>query len=300
VSYLFTWPLFFALVAARSRHPIAMWAAAAVTLLILAGLSFSVAAIMLGVSGMGAISLAVVVSLVTWLIAPLVEQAVGPGWRGVTTVAAAGVAAALLAAVRAKPSSDHPTPTALAYVENPQAKQAWLGTLGPANEWTRLTLGAMDPGPPWSGGMRGAGGGLAGKSVGAVGLPAPSATLLRDTLIEGARRVVFRVNAPKGTTGLTVRAIGAPVVRTAIDGKVADTTRFRRHPRTWAMLYWGVPDSGAVFSLSIPVGAHIDVEMAARSPGLPAIPGVQIPPRPNDVVPIQVGDVKVGYTKVSY
>jgi len=66
------------------------------------------------------------------------------------------------------------------------------------------------------------------------------------------------------------------------------------------MLYWAVPDSGAVFSLSIPVGAHIDVEMAARSPGLPAIPGVQIPPRPNDVVPIQVGDVKVGYAKVSF
>jgi hypothetical protein len=66
------------------------------------------------------------------------------------------------------------------------------------------------------------------------------------------------------------------------------------------MLYWAVPDSGAVFSLSIPVGAHIDVEMAARSPGLPAIPGIQIPTRPNDVVPSQLGDVKVGYAKVSY
>jgi len=40
--------------------------------------------------------------------------------------------------------------------------------------------------------------------------------------------------------------------------------------------------------------------MAARSPGLPTIPGIQIPTRPNDVVPSQVGDVKVGYTKVSY
>jgi hypothetical protein len=112
--------------------------------------------------------------------------------------------------------------------------------------------------------------------------------------------VVFRVNVPKGTTGLTLRALGAPVVRTAIDGRVADTTRFRRHPRTWAMLYWAVPDSGAVFSLSIPVGGHIDVEMAARAPGLPVIPGVQIPPRPREVVPAQVGDVKVGYAKVTF
>jgi hypothetical protein len=66
------------------------------------------------------------------------------------------------------------------------------------------------------------------------------------------------------------------------------------------MLYWAVPDSGAIFSLSIPVGSHIDVEMASRSPGLPAIPGVQIPARPNDVVPAQVGDVKVGYAKVTF
>lgn len=300
VSYLFIWPLFFALIAARSRHPIAMWAAAAVTILILAGLAFSVSAIMLGVSGTGAIALAVVVSLVTWLLAPLVEQALGPAWRGVAIVAVAGVVVALLVAVRAKPSPEHPIPTALAYVENSQAGQAWFGTLGPTNEWTRLALGAVDRGPSWSGALLGAGGSLIGKSVRPVGLEAPTAALLRDTLIEGARRVVFRVNVPKGTTGLTLRALGAPVVRTAIDGKVADTTRFRRHPRTWAMVYWAVPDSGAVFSLAIPVGAHIDVEMSARSPGLPPIPGVQVPPRPNDVVPVQVGDVKVGYAKVTF
>ncbi|HEY6830659.1 MAG TPA: M28 family peptidase [Gemmatimonadaceae bacterium] len=300
VSYLFTWPLLFALIAARSRHPIAMWAAAAVTILILAGLAFSVAAIMLGVSGTGAISLAVVVSLVTWLLVPLVEQALGTGWRGLATVVAASAIFAVLAAVRGKPSPEHPVPTALAYVENPQASQAWLGTLGPTNDWTRAALGAVDQGPAWTGAVIGAGGQLIGKSVRPVGLEAPTAALLRDTLLEGARRVVFRVNVPTGTTGLTLRALGAPVVRTAIDGKVADTTRFRRHPKTWAMLYWAVPDSGAVFSLAIPVGAHIDVEMAARSPGLPAIPGVQIPPRPNDVVPAQVGDVKVSYAKVTF
>ena len=300
VSYLFTWPLLFGLVAARSRHAVAMWVAAAVTILVLGGLVVGVAVVMLGVSGIGAIALAIVVSLITWLLAPLVEQMLGPGWRGAATVAGIAVAVALVAAVRAKPSPEHPIPTALAYVENPQATQAWLGSLGPANQWTRLALGGAEQGPPWSGAMIGVGGRLLGRSVAPVGLQAPAATLLRDTLIEGARRVVFRVNVPKGTTGLTLRALGAPVVRTAIDGKVADTTRFRRHPRTWAMLYWAVPDSGAVFSLSIPVGAHIDVEMASRIPGLPTIPGVQIPPRPNDVVPAQVGDVRVGYAKVTF
>ncbi len=53
VSYLFTWPLLFALVAARSGREVAWWLAVAVTLLLLAGLAYTIAAIMLGVAGPG-------------------------------------------------------------------------------------------------------------------------------------------------------------------------------------------------------------------------------------------------------
>jgi hypothetical protein len=63
------------------------------------------------------------------------------------------------------------------------------------------------------------------------------------------------------------------------------------------MEYWAVPDSGAIVALSIPTGQHIDVDLAAWRPGLPAIPGITIPPRPPEVVPSQAGDVSISYRR---
>jgi hypothetical protein len=301
VSYLFTWPLLFALAAARSRHVVAEWIAAAVTLLMLAGLAYAVAAVMLGVSGMGAMALAVVVSLVTWLLLPLVERAIGGApWTGALACAAAAGVLAIIGLATLRPSADHPISTSLVYAENPAAGQAWLGSFGARDDWTRSALGTTSSAPAWTAMARGFGGPMVGRSVPPAGLPAPTATLLRDTLVDGARRVVFRVNVPAGTTSLMMHASGAPVVRTAIDARVVDTTRFRRRSREWVMQYWAVPDTGAFISLAIPVGGHIDVDLAAIRPGLPALPSVPIPERPSYVVPAQSGDVSVAYSRVSF
>ena len=301
VSYLFTWPLLFALAAARSRHLIAEWIAAAVTLIMLAGLGYAVAAVMLGVSGVGAMALAVLTSLVTWLVLPLLERALAPmRWRGVAACAAAAGALAIVGLATIRASSDHPVPTSLVYAENPANGEAWLGSFNVRDAWTRAALGTFGQAPPWTAMARGFGGPMLGRAVPRAELAAPTATMLRDTLIDGARRVVFRVNVPVGTTSLMMHATGAPVLRTAIDARVVDTTRFRRHSRDWVMQYFAVPDSGAVISLAIPVGAHIGVDLAAIRPGLPALPGVRIPARSPSVVPVQSGDVSVAYARVSF
>jgi hypothetical protein len=92
-----------------------------------------------------------------------------------------------------------------------------------------------------------------------------------------------------------MRAYGAKVLASAIDGRAVDTTRYRSRTRHWVMEYWAIPDSGAMIELTIPVGPHIVLELAARRPGLPAIPGLAIPPRPSYVVPSQSGDVSIVY-----
>lgn len=301
VSYLFTWPLLFALAAARSRHVVAEWIAAAVTLMMLAGLGYAVAAVMLGVSGMGAIALAVVASLVTWLLLPLLQRAMmTTPWSGVVACAAAAAILIVIGVVTVRPSAEHPTPTSLVYVENSGTGEAWLGSFGARDAWTRSALGTIGTAPGWTAMVHGFGGPMMGRQVQRAAIGAPTAALLRDTLIDGARRVVFRVNVPAGTTSLMMHASGAPVVRTAIDGRVVDTTRFRRRSSEWVMQYWAVSDSGAVISLAIPVGGHIAVDLAASRPGLPAMQGVQIPPRPQSVVPAQSGDVSVSYARVSF
>jgi len=92
-----------------------------------------------------------------------------------------------------------------------------------------------------------------------------------------------------------MRARGAKVLASWIDGRVVDTTRYRYHVRDWVMEYWAVPDTGATVAFSIPAGGHIDFDLAARRPGIPIVAGVTIPPRPRYVVPSQTGDVSIVY-----
>jgi hypothetical protein len=133
-----------------------------------------------------------------------------------------------------------------------------------------------------------------------VPLDAPRATLVRDTLMNGVRRVVLRVTAPIGTTALSMRASGAPVSTASIDGRVVDTTRYRNRSRDWVMQYWAVPDSGVVVALSIPAGARIDVHLTSRRPGIGPVPGLSIPVRPAYVVPIQFGDASYVYRRMTF
>jgi len=119
--------------------------------------------------------------------------------------------------------------------------------------------------------------------------------LIGDTLQGGIRRVVLRVAAPAGTTALVMRARGAKVLTSSINGRVVDTTRYRHRERDWEMEFWAIPESGATIALSIPAGGHIDFDLAARRLGIPPVPGVTIPPRPPYVVPSQTGDVSIVY-----
>ena len=301
ISYLFTWPLLFAAAAAlltRGRE-VAHWATAVVALLMLVGFFYSVSVVMLGVAGTGAIALGVAASLTALLLSPLLELIAGNArWSGALWLAGAGVALLIIAALTVRPSSDHPLRSALVYAENADSSDAWLGTLGGSTDlWTRDVIGADNPQrvPVWTTRLLGSGNYFHGRNVERVSLGAPSATMVHDTVSGGVRRIRLRVKAPTGTTGLAMGARGAKVIASSIDGRVVDTTRYRRRTRDWVMQYWAIPDSGALVELSVPAGAQIDFDLAARRPGIPPIPGVRIPPRPPYVVPSQTGDVNIVY-----
>jgi hypothetical protein len=303
-SYLFTWPTLFAAFAMLTSdrvRPVALWIMATITLLLIAGFTYGVSIVMLGVSGSGAIALGVLVSLVTLLMMPLLNTVVanlrlsGAPWA----LAAAGVFA-LIGVFVTRRSAEHPARTALAYTQNADSDDAWLGSVARFRDnWTLSALGAMTPTPDWAG--RGVGGGrFVGRKVTRVPLAGPSVTLVRDTLVNGARRIVLRVLAPSGASAVLMRASGAPVSSASLDGRVVDTTRYRYPSRDWTMGYSAVPDTGAIVALSIPSGAKIDFEVTSRTPGLPAIPGVVIPARPSGVVPVQTGDASYVYRRVTF
>ena len=300
VGYLFTWPLIFAAGAellTRGREP-ARWIAVFVALFMLAGFIYGVSVVMLGLTGTGGIALAVVASLIALLVLPQLEIVAGTTrWAMPISLAVAGLAILVIGWLTVHPTADHPLRSALVYAEDASSGDAWFGTLGRVpNDWTRQVLGhGATTGSAWITSLSGNGGRFTGRRIQRVQLPAPSATLVSDSAVGSLRKLRLRLTAPVGTTALRMRASGAEVVASSIDGRAVDTTRYRSRTHDWVMEYWAVPDTGATIELTIPAGKHIGFELAARQSGLPSLSGMSIPPRPSYVVPSQTGDISVVY-----
>ena len=311
-GYLFTWPLLFAAAAAllvRGRV-VAEWVAAAVTLFMLAGFTYGVTVVLLGIFTPGAIVLCVMTSLVALLLLPTLALIIDRArWWSSAALALAAGACFVIASIAVHPSAAHPLRTALVYAEDADSSDAWLGAPGsPANAWTRSVVGndSTVRSAAWTARLFGVAIPFTGRKVQRIALVAPDAALIGDTTTNGVRRVVLRVSAPGGTTGLLMRASGAHVLTAWIDGRLVDTTRYRSSGRPrdrgndWIMQYWSVPDTGAIIALAIPAQSHLSFGLAARRDGLPSIAGVTIPPRPPDVVPSQTGDVNIVYRERSF
>ena len=298
VSYLFAWPVLFALVAARSRRPVAEWISALFALTLLAGLASTTAVVMLGVRGTGAVALVVLVSLLTWLVGPLLAPIFG-GWRSALGIPLAGAAALLIVArIRVHETAAHPARSSLVYAESADGGDAFFGSPNANEGWTNGVLRPMVRGPAWTTALGATGAPLYGHGTQHLGLDAPSAAIVSDSATAAGREVTFRIAAPRGVTAVVLHASGARVLRTAVDGRVVDTTRFRRRLPEWGMEYWNVPAEGALIALLMPVGSHGALTIAARRPGLPA--ALAVPARPDLVVPSQDGDVSVVYRRIAF
>ncbi len=298
LSYLFVWPLLFALVAARSRHIVAEWIATAFALLLLAGFATAAAVIMLGVSGAGALAMAVLLALLTWIVGPTLICAL-PTWRSALVIPlGVAVASAIVAKVVAVPSGEHPLRSSLIYAENVDEAGGFFGATAIRDPWTRSGLGDASPGLPWTYDVGLARAVIYGRDVMPAGLPKPTAAIVRDTTTAAGRELTVHLEAPRGTTATVVRVRGAPVSRSSIDGVPVDTTRFRRRQRDWVTEYWNVLPEGATITLTMPAGAHGTLEIAARRPGLPEF--LHVPPRPAWVVASQSGDVSIVYHAIRF
>jgi hypothetical protein len=304
VSYLFVWPALLvavALILARFELQV-MWVAALVTLFLLSGLLYGATVVMLGVVGVGGVALGALVALIALLLLPLEIKAF-PALRWGEPLELVGLAAlfAVIAMFRVHYSPDHPVRTQLIYAESADSTDAWLGTpYRVSDRWTRDVVNASRSIPAWVRQLPGDVRLASGRQVARVPLDAPEAIYIRDTLLNGSRRVVMRIKAPKGVMAVTMRASGAPVRTASIDERVVDTTRYRYRTNAWTMEYWAVPDTGAIVALSIPPGAKIAFEIASRRPGLPAIPGVTIPAMPSYVVPSGDGFLSIAYRKYTF
>ncbi len=287
-----------------------LWLATALALAILVPVTYTTGGYTLPLSGPGGTATAVLVTMTAWLLLPHLEAIAGEQrWRATGVVGAVALATIVAGVATVRRSERYAATVNLTYVTSAERDSAWLvapATLTRPGDWAAEALGerrqiaraaTADSAMRWIFDARGVPQAAALRSVPRVTTGAPEATVVADSVSGERRRLTVRFRAPAGA--LTLLVNGAEDARAiSVDGRMLDTTRYRRVPRALALPFTSPPDSGFVAVLDVPRDAVVELHLTAGAPGLPAIPGVTIPPRPADVVPVQNGDVTVWYRKV--
>ena len=321
-SFFLVWPLLAASVAAllEPREDWAastsLWLATFIAMALLVPIIYSVGLILLGLTGIGGVVMGVLTPLLALLIAPQFEAIVSRRrWRATLGVLAATVLFFVVGAMTVRNSVTHPVPSMLDYAADAEAHDAWLVTpaaLDKPGSWSAGALGAsrqlMTPrqhlaasGPPsWLTNVFGEEILVAVRPAPRVPLTGPVATVIADSTTDAGRRLTLRIVSAPGTLNVEMRSIDGTVLAAAVDGRAIDTTRYRRRTRQWTLSYAAPPDSGFTLALTMPRGARIALELSAQSAGIAPLTGLRIPPRPDDVVPVQSGDQTDIYRRVTF
>ena len=321
-SFFLVWPLIAASVAAllesraNSIAGASLWLATLIATALLVPIIYSIGLILLGLTGGGGVIMGVLTPLLALLIAPQFEAIFGKHrWRATLGVLAATVVFFAIGAMTVRNSVTHPVPSILAYAADADANDAWLVTpasLEKRSSWSAAALGAsqqaMTPGqhltaggpPSWLTNVFGQELPVAVRSVPRGSLTGPMATVIADSTTEAGRRLTMRIVSAPGTLNVEMRAVGSTVLAAAVDGRAIDTTSYRRKTPQWTLSYAAPSDSGFTLALTMPRGAKITLELSAQSAGIPPLTDLSIPPRPDDVVPVQSGDQTDIYRRVTF
>jgi hypothetical protein len=209
----------------------------------------------------------------------------------------------------------HPVPSILAYAADAETNDAWLVTpagLEDPGSWSSATLGAsqqlMTPGhhaaaggpPSWLTDVFGRELRVAVRPAARISLTGPVATVIADTTTDAGRRLTLRIVTAPGTLNVDMRSVGGTVLAAEVDGRVIDTTRYRRSTPQWTLSYAAPPDSGFTLALTMPRGARMTLELSAQTAGIPPLSDPKIAPRPDDVVPVQSGDQTDIHRRVTF
>ena len=330
VSFLLVWPLAFTSIAsivrargaASGAASIALWATTLVSAAIVVPIAFDIGVVLLGVVGAGGVAVALLVALVSWLLAPHYDTlAASAQWVPWLTAAALALALFVIGAATVRFDEEHPAPSLLVYALDADSPNAWLSTPAPlarAESWGALALGsaarlvrrtgdqhagsasAVQAPPEWLARVLGREIPTLAARVPRVPRGAPELTVLADSSIGSTRHLTFRIKTAPGTLSVGIRSVGAPVVSASVNGRMIDTSRFRTRVVPWALSYTAPPDSsGLTIALVMPSTGNAAFEVAAWSAGLPELTGIHIPPRPGYVVPVQTGNGTVVFRRIA-
>ncbi len=314
VSFAFAWPLIGGAVAALAvpmpragsggrltSSPTAdalAWVSTIIGSVFIIPLIYGISTVMLGTEGPGGVATGAFVALLAWLLAPQLKAIGGRRWSASVAALLAAVVLLFIGFVTVRSSPAHPTPSIVAYALDADSANAWLGTRGlDAPDGTAGPTTTESP-PAWLARRFGRGRSVAYRPVPRAPVLAPTATVIGDSTAGSERHVVLRVVASPGTETIDIQAIGTRVIRASVDGRPIDTSRYRGGVTSWRLGYSAPQPAGITLALTVPAGSSVSLDLLARAPGIPTLPGVQAPTRPPDVVTVQTGDVTMVHREI--
>jgi hypothetical protein len=124
----------------------------------------------------------------------------------------------------------------------------------------------------------------------AAELNPPQVVLVADSAAGVERRLDLAVRPAPGTYSIRLRAVDTRVLSSAVAGRKIDPSQYRTRPAQWTLGFVDPQPPGFSLTLVVPRGQTLQLDVVARSLGLPQTVMNAIPRRPDGVVPINAAD----------
>ena len=303
-SFLFIWPLFFSLLGAGlpfviRKLDIDSWLLALLFgVCSLPGLLFLTVATHQVFQGFGMVMPGVLMLLVVLLLALLTPffRYIPSRYKWAIPGAAVMIGLVFFAIAYVKPvyNSDSPRSNQVTYNLDADTGQAsWISGDRQIDEWTSQffttealaqSLASEQP----SSRRR-----AMKVSAPYVALDAPQLSVRSDHS-QGDTRILRVHITPRANTRILDLAIdGTPLSSVTLEGKPLEPPKAPANPPRWDFSYVGVPREGFELEIATKSGAPLKLLTSSTADGFPAIPGLSVRPRPDNLIPSQNSDTTI-------
>ncbi|HYC49901.1 MAG TPA: M28 family peptidase [Gemmatimonadaceae bacterium] len=312
VSFLLTWPAFFAasasLAALVMRSSVIGFVkssvAVTVTLFLMVPTIYLMVCVALGLDGIGASALAILTTISLWVLAPQLEAMTSRSrWMpaGLAAIGATVLVAIGLATVRT--DADRPAGAALVYAVDADSQTAWFagsGTTPAVRAWVERVAGGLPrqgnaSAPVWLRRMYPA---SRIAQLPLADIASPTAEVFGDTSAAGMRTMTIRVRGGAGARSVVLMVEEGNADSLYVAGRVVSRARYRSQGARTTLEFISPPDTGFVIRLSLSSQGPVALGLMSRHARAGTPPGVAMPMRPSGVLPIQLGDASYVYRRV--
>jgi len=297
-AYLFTWPLFFCLLALGASFLVAARRGAEpqgstaliFTLAALPGVVLMTTLIYGVYQWLGVAQPAVLIALVVLLcglLLPLRGLLAAPrGWALPAILLVLGFGLAAAGNFVSPYSSDNPQADYLVYsLDANNGEAMWVGN-EKSSEWS----GQFFKGP--DGRPRRADGKQQAAKAPALPLSGDDLKVVGERVVDGVRVLDLNISSPRNARRINVAIQpGAEILGADINGERIQYAPGQSPSKGWELTYAAVPAGGINLSLSLRPGDEVQIRVSSYTDGLPAVPGMNVRPRPDDLIPSSRSDV---------